>query len=327
MIQTNLDKTPIACVFSDLHFHNYSQYNEKGRRLDASLHILEHLASQPGVKLFCGDFFHEDQYISNRLFQYITTNLNTRLPNDFQMFGISGNHDMCEINTADHQSPSLFASISNVIKGINCIDYSHINIGHGVMVFGIPYLSYNIGLQEHLQGIRNNVFYKKAEKRILLIHTDLHGARDTDGRKIASVENINLNMNEFFDGFDLVFSGHIHKPQRINKKIIMVGAPNQQRKSDMGGKFGYWKVYSDMSYKFVPLKSPEFKFYLPSKDDINGYDYWVPLNEVEDDEQLATQEKKFYSTVNREKLAKRYCKAKGIKDKKKVEALKWMLND
>lgn len=107
----------------------------------------------------------------------------------------------------------------------------------------------------------------------------------------------------------------------------MVGAPNQQRKSDMGGKFGYWKVYSDMSYKFVPLKSPEFKFYLPSKDDINGYDYWVPLNEVEDDEQLATQEKKFYSTVNREKLAKRYCKAKGIKDKKKVEALKWMLND
>lgn len=40
----------------------------------------------------------------------------------------------------------------------------------------------------------------------------------------------------------------------------MIGAPNQQRRTDKNCKLGYWKIYEDLSMEFVPLKGfPKFK--------------------------------------------------------------------
>ena len=321
-----MKKKPIFIVFSDLHLHVYNQFNSDYRRTNVGFDIVERLLKKNVPLLFCGDLFHEDQYISNYLLQLtILKLLEFSEKYGTPIYGISGNHDMSEQSGIHNLSPSFFRTLSLVIPNINHIDYQAVSL-NGVGVFGIPYFSYNMGIDKQIARFKKDPIYKKHKKRILLIHTDLYGARDTDGRKINSVENIDPNMEKYFKGFDLIFSGHIHKPQRITKKIIMVGAPNQQRKSDMGGKFGYWEVYEDLSYKFVRMKNPEYRFYIPSKDDIDGYHYWIPLEEKEDP-QLAIEEKRFYSTLNREKLAKRYCKTKGIKSKKKIQALKRMLND
>ena len=318
----------IANVFSDIHIHDYNQYNPDNRRLKLKFDILRDLVKDSKPLLFCGDFFHEDQHISNKVLDYGSREL-PQIFNDnigHRLIGISGNHEMNELNKWGTQSPSLFRSICNLVEGMYCIDFRQYAISGDIIVFGIPYINYNEGLNEVIEMFSIHPAYREYKHRILLIHSDLHGAKDTDGRKIGSVENIDNDMDKFFGLFDLVFCGHIHKPQRITKKVIMVGAPDQQRKSDMGGKFGYWKLYSDMSYEFVQLKYPEFKTYDPAKDEIDDFHYWVPVNS-EKEEDLLYEEKKFTNTVSRQMLAKRYCKEKGIKDKKKINALKEVLND
>lgn len=120
------------------------------------------------------------------------------------------------------------------------------------MVYGVPYIDNNVGLSEYLKKLELD----KSKKNILLLHTDYPGAKDTDGREIDSVENLNVNV---LNKFDLVLCGHIHKPQRLSKKVYMIGAPNHQRRTDRDCELGYWKIYEDLSLKFVPLKNfPKF---------------------------------------------------------------------
>ena len=82
----------------------------------------------------------------------------------------------------------------------------------------IPYIDHNVGLSEYLKNIKLD----KDADNILMLHTDYPGAKDTDGREIDSVENLNLNV---LNRFDLIICGHIHKPQRLSKKVYMIGAP------------------------------------------------------------------------------------------------------
>lgn len=317
-----MGKKLIACVFSDLHIHNYNQYNPDSRRLHLKFDIIGELVKLEVPILFCGDFFHEDQQITNK----VLDECSKRLPNMFgersPLYGISGNHDMSDTNSTKLKSPSLFSSICRLIPNMFDIDFNKVVLRRGINVYGLPYLSYNIGFKDYIKNLNVN----PGDKNILLIHTDLHGAKDTDGRLINSVDNIDKDMVDFFDKFDLVLSGHIHKPQIINPKLIMVGAPDQQRKSDMGGKFGFWELYSDMTYEFVRLKFPEFREYDPAKDKTDDFHYWVPINSDKQDD-IFFEEKRFTNNVSRNILAKRYCNEKGIKDKKKIKALKEVLND
>jgi DNA repair exonuclease SbcCD nuclease subunit len=314
----------IARAFSDIHIHDYAQFNKEDIRIKHKFNLLRELSADGVPLLFGGDFFHEDQQISNKILDYCSQEL-PEIFSETQLIGISGNHEMNEMNKLGQMSPSLFRSICNFVPNMYCVDFRQKWLNKDTAVFGIPYINYNMGLGEVLDMFYMLPEYREAHYKILLIHSDLHGAKDTDGRKIGSVENLPIRMDEFFN-FDLILCGHIHKPQRITKKIIMIGAPDQQRKSDMGGKFGYWDIYSDMSYKFRKLKYPEFKTYDPSKDEIDDFHYWVAINS-EKEEDLLYEERRFTNNISRKLLAKRYCKEKGIKDKKRINALKDVLND
>ena len=298
----------ISVIFSDLHIHNYNQFNNNNRRLLLKFDILRQLREYNVPIIFGGDMFHEDQQITNIVFHYCSKELPEIFDDpEIPLIGISGNHDMSEANYIGYETPSLFNSFCNLVKGMVSIDFSHYFLTDDVLVWGLPYISYNRGFKDYINQIPSSKLFKKARFNILLIHTDLHGARDTDGRKVGSVENIDSDMSTFFNNFDLVFSGHIHKPQRLTKKIIMIGAPDQQRKSDMGGKFGYWLLYDNMKYKHVQIKAPEFREYDPSKDEIDDYHYWIPINS-DREEDLAYEEKKFTNNVSRCLIAKRNCK-------------------
>lgn len=196
-----------------------------------------------------------------------------------------------------------------------CVDgnrYKHASYGD-YHIYGVPYIDNNVGLSEYLKKLKLD----KNVKNILLLHTDYPGARDTDGREVDSVENLNVNT---LNKFDLVLCGHIHKPQRLSKKVYMIGAPNHQRRTDRGCKLGYWEIYSDLSMKFIPLK--EFPKFIDVekeddiKDDGNYYTVIPPKasNPVNNKHKITKQ-------LSKKTLAKRYLKEKGIKDEVKTNLL------
>lgn len=158
-----------------------------------------------------------------------------------------------------------------------------------------------------------------------MIHTDLHGAIDADGRRVGSVTNIPKNMDEYFGDFDLVICGHIHKPQVISSKILMVGATNQQRVSDMGCEMGYWELYDDLSYEFKPLKTPQFKEYLEGEGHEDTGDFWVEIPKEEKEE--IKNKQGFSKGKSREQLAENYLNVKNIKTPSKRLALKKVLKN
>lgn len=181
------------------------------------------------------------------------------------------------------------------------------------MVYGVPYIDHNIGLSKYLKTLR----LKDGFKNILLLHTDYPGAKDTDGRVVDSAENINLNM---LNRFDLVLCGHIHKPQRLSKKVYMLGAPIQQRRTDKDCKMGYWLVMDDLSMKFVELKGfPKF-IDVESEDEVNDDGNYYTVIPKKSSEKVNTNHK-ITKTLSKKKLAKRYLKEKGIKDRGKEDLL------
>ena len=176
----------------------------------------------------------------------------------------------------------------------------------------------NSGTVEYL----NSLELDSNAKNILVLHTDYPGAKDTDGRLVDSVENLNLNI---LNKFDLVLCGHIHKPQRLSKKVYMVGAPLQQRRTDSKCELGYWLLYKDLSMEFKTLKSyPKFIDVEDAediKDDGNYYTVVPKTSRVK-----VNLNHKITKQLSKKSLAKKYMREKGIKDNKKRDLLINVLN-
>lgn len=315
---------PIAIIFSDLHMNIWSKFNEGNARTLNHFKVLScvrdicikhHIPA-----LFFGDFFHKADGLSIELLELMDEHLsNLDFPIDqFRVLSISGNHDLKLVNTIKSPKYSLVKYLSNRYSWFNCIDFMSVPISSNVMVHGVPYIDHNIGLTEYLK----NLEFTEGYKNILLLHTDYPGAKDTDGREIDSVENLNINT---LNRFDLVLCGHIHKPQRLSKKVYMIGAPLQQRRTDAKCKLGYWKLYPDLTLKFIELEGfPKF-IDVESSDEIkeDGNYYTVlPKNtrvQVNAEHNITKQ-------LSKKSLAKQYMKERGISDKKKKKLLIDILN-
>lgn len=304
-------KEIIAIVFSDLHLNLWAKFNKDNCRTLDSFRVLQTIndvckdLQVPAI--FCGDFMHKpevlDQELGNLIMDYLGNLYSTGI------YAISGNHDLKDVNSFDRPNKSWLHFFAHSLKYIDVMDFQFKKLNDKVMLHGIPYIDHNINLSKYLKSIELDKKYK----HILLLHTDYPGAKDTDGRVIDSAENININM---LNRFDLVLCGHIHKPQRLGKKIYMVGAPIQQRRTDKNCKMGYWELYSDLSMKFVPLEGfPKFidvETEEEIKDDGNYYTVVPKTSRVE-----VNTKHKITKQLSKKKLAKRYMKEKGIKDKAK----------
>lgn len=308
---------PIAIVFSDLHINDWSKHNQDNQRTlnhFRVLSIIKDLCKRYKCPaLFCGDLFHQPEKISFDLHSLVITQLH-KLCLDWDLYAISGNHDTPFISTIGDKPRSWLNDFSQNYHWLNSIDYSSVEIANKVRVYGIPYIDHNIGLSDYI----NKMDLDKSYKNILMLHTDYPGAKDCDGRVVDSVENLNLNA---LNRFDLVLCGHIHKPQRLSKKVYMIGAPLQQRRTDKNQKLGYWKLYEDLSMKFVELKGfPKF-IDVESEDEIKedgNYYTIVPKQKAREE---VNNEHKITKQLTKTSLAKQYLKEKGIKDKAKQNLL------
>ena len=308
-------KEIIALVFSDLHINLWAKFNQDNRRTLDSFRVLQSLndvcKDLQVPALFCGDLLHKPEVLDQELGNLIMDYLKFNAPK--KVYAISGNHDLNGINSFDRPKKSWLHFFAHSLKWLDVMDFQFRKLNDKVMVHGVPYIDHNINLSKYLKSMELDKKYK----HILLLHTDYPGAKDTDGRVIDSAENININM---LNRFDLVLCGHIHKPQRLGKKVYMIGAPIQQRRTDKNCKMGYWELYSDLSMKFVPLKGfPRFidvETEEEIKDDGNYYTVVPKTTRVE-----VSTKHKITKQLSKKKLAKRYLKEKGIKDKVKENLL------
>lgn len=309
-------KSVIAIVFSDLHLNIWAKFNEDNKRtldgfrvLSSIIEVCEKL-NVPA--LFCGDLFHKPETMDQDLYciwqEFYKDMYKSHGRSDLYL--ISGNHGMKHTSVIG-KKPISWENLICDDKIFHSLDYSHINLDLNTKVYGIPYIDHNIGLSSYLKKLD-----LKGNRNILLLHTDYPGAQDTDGRVVDSVENINMNI---LNRFDLVLCGHIHKPQRLGKKVYMIGAPIQQRRTDRDCEMGYWKLYSDLSMKFVHLEGfPKF-IDVNSEDEIkDDGNYYTVIPQKASIKEVTTH--KITKQLSKKKLAHRYMKARGIKDEVK-EAL------
>lgn len=312
-----MSKEVIAIVFSDLHINLWAKFNENNKRTLDSFRVLsiikEECKKYQCPALFCGDFFHKPENMDSELMEVVYEEF-TKLKlkeSGIEMYAISGNHDIKKVSKIGTKPFSWIWFLDQF--GIRNLDYNKTIIGNrdAYRVYGVPYIDNNIGLSEYLKKLNLK------DKNILLLHTDYPGAKDTDGREIDSVENLNVNI---LNRFDLVLCGHIHKPQRLSKKVYMIGAPNHQRRTDRDCKLGYWKVYEDLSLKFVPLKNfPKFVDVESEEDIKDDGNYYTVLPKKTSN--LVNTNHKITKQLSKKALAKKYLKEKGITEQNKKELL------
>lgn len=313
----------IALAFSDLHLNLWSKFNKDNQRTFNGFKVMEIIAKRceqlKVPALFCGDLFHKPETLDQEFALIVQIKFNKLSTIKWKMIAIEGNHDLQKVNSMDKLTNGWISFFSPYYKWLDNLDFNSTLIGDKYIIHGVPYIDHNIGLSKYLKELP----LQKGYKHILLLHTDYPGAKDTDGRVIDSVENINLNS---LNRFDLILCGHIHKYQRLSKKVYMVGAPLQQRRTDKNCKMGYLEIYSDLSVKFVPLNFPKF-IDVESEDEIKDEDNYYTIIPKENHSKVEVIDHKITKQLSKEKLAKRYMKAKGIKDEKKQKLLVKILKE
>lgn len=305
-------KKVIAIAFSDLHINDWSKFNTENSRTLNGFSVLHRIAKvcdrYKCPALFCGDLFHKPELMTQEL-RNITDRELSKLPSTFKCYAINGNHDLYQVNSPTNRKEGWVHILSRQFPWLTVVDFRTVEFPKlGFNIHGVPYIDHNQGLGEYLKNVKTD---------ILLLHTDYPGATDTDGRIVDSAENLNINM---FKPYKLVLIGHIHKHQRLGKKIYMVGAPQQQRRTDRNCEMGYMKIYEDFTCSFVPFDDyPKFidvESQEEAKDDGNYYTV-VPKTSRE----VKQTEHKITKQLSKKKLARLYMKQKGDQNKSRRKLL------
>ena len=311
----------IAIAFADLHAHKFRSFDKPPGRLYWCLDVLREIADIAADKnvdvLFAGDLLHNPKEVENQTMSKLIKTYNYQFERRGVLFlAISGNHDMSEKNSIDHQSPSHLHSFDH-FKTFECIDNDWMQC-RGYVVAGIPY--YN---NDKDVVMTEQVLWKKVKDtkglKILLVHGDFPGAKTNTGYRVKETEYLN---HATFKNWDLVLSGHIHKRQQLAKNMYMLGAPLHIDTGDIGNKCGYWKIYDDATVQFKELIGfPRFTRETPK----NPIDYYVAPEQLSSESEVKLGE--FSLLTDRTKLARKYCALKNIKSKAKKRALIEILNN
>lgn len=314
-----MGKKLIALASSDWHLHDWQSFNEESIRtqvtVDFMVYLFDLADSYKVPILFEGDLFHTPKGLSNKVLSIISKVFNyIKKTSKSQLIGISGNHEK-------DQGISLFETICRIYpENFKCIDHekSGISMANGITICGISHTRRNEGLVDRIKEMA-----KIKGPKILLLHTELYGAPDPSGYDLEP-QNIPRNLKSLFKDFNLVLAGHVHAYTQVCDNVYMVGAPNQQRKSDSGCKMGYLEIYDDFSVVFKQYSTPEFKYYKEEDGHKETDDYWVQIPKPK--KLKKTSEAEFKPTMGRHDMAEQYAEEKGIKSKRKVKALIDILN-
>lgn len=279
-------------VLSDLHLHIWKNHNEDNRRTSAHIQVLLEIwhrgLEENRIIFFAGDFIHKGTEVSMELLRIIINTclamrvMKAEYPDSdlIKIYAIDGNHDQDASNRWDSRAnniiqilamafPDIFVDMSNSCTPLEVGEYHF---------YGLSYFRYNDGLETGIQAIRDNPHYNKKKLNVLFIHTVLPGSTDTDGRAVEQDGKPIASVAKTFKGFDLVLCGHIHKHYSFGGGIYNIGAPIQQRLTDMGSKMGYMLIEGENARRVVLKGYPEFKMYEGDKPPDDKH-FWVKMPE------------------------------------------------
>ena len=247
---------------ADLHCHNYKDLSSRVS-LDQIFDVLdqgvEYCLENDIDKLWIlGDLFHIRGKIVVSVFNKVHDKLIEITKKGINIGILSGNHD--HVYNEDSKTSSIYTL--HKIKGVDILDWQKITIGKCEFL-GIPYVypasRYPDALEEHSFESSSS-----KNKKVLLTHGLLKGSVVGGGRTLTS----NLDA-EAFDCFDLVFSGHVHHPQKLfGDKALMLGAPLCHDKKDLNcEERGFWEFDCDSAeVTFVPTIYPKFQSFAVSSE-------------------------------------------------------------
>lgn len=331
---------PISIAFSDLHIHKFKQFSDTVKgingRLYQSLQVLKFMGKRAHELdvpiLFSGDLFHNNEEIENQTGSLTLKYYKKYIADKGIHFAaISGNHDFSERNGKDHRSPSHLSKLQ-VFPNFHLLDeLSHVVLNNNLMIQGVPYMDNDADTLKEIWDRRPSVdMYGGNITKVLLLHQDFPGAKTPAGFECKEYNAFGDSKLKalFKNNWDWVLCGHIHKPQRLFNNTWMLGSPIHQISSDEGTEMGYWLIYRDRKPKFISLndKFPTFKTIKYNQSPSNDKDYFIRLPK-DDLAEKKVKKDKFSLNQNRERLAKNYVAHKGIKDKKKLKALKKILSE
>lgn len=206
-------------IYADLHIHNhYKQAINSETALNFLTYINEYCLEN-NIKniFFAGDFFHTKSraYAPHVIQSYLR--IKDIAKNNVSQYMLVGNHDMANNLNSMNSIMFVFSDYAEVVPDYKFFDIENIRF---------HFLSYTT-------SILDNVFIlSKNKKNILITHLDINGFEVIDGFSEAKGY-----PQEIFSKFDLVFSGHFHKPQEKNN-IIYIGTPYQtsfvEKERDLG---------------------------------------------------------------------------------------------
>ena len=232
-------------VFSDIQFYNnpnrrYIRDDGLSSWLWEQLRIVEQIfqyAVDNNVKMviFNGDLFEEKNNINTRLYNRVWE-LFYRWSEFLRIVMNTGNHDFYTLSRDSSLKPfSTFAEIASVP--------SDLPISGPYVVRLIPYGMVTEDTLQRPEGY---------EKCILFTHEEINGLTlgPTDFSKDT---NLTIDM---FSEWDVVFNGHIHKPQDVGN-IVNIGSPMIQ---DFGeaGETKRFIHYRDGEIKSIKIDCPQF---------------------------------------------------------------------
>lgn len=312
---------PLAIISADWHCHKFSNFNVDDSRLKWTLlaghFILKKAAHLKVPHLFCGDLIHSPKEAEN---ETITSTFNLfRSVEDVTTYAISGNHDMSEKNGGAFKSPSWL----NMLYGHEYFKKANAYKDNKMFLKGIDYHNDNEQLYKAVKEYKN---IKSNLPKILMLHSDMPGAHTPEGIELEEAYAFkNAKLDKIFKEWDLVICGHIHLPQKLSKKVYMIGPPIHQTISDAGYNFGYWILYDDLTLKHIHL--PQFPKFIklpkgekPPLEQSGIVDYYITEEEEITSDDLPVGEL-FNIDKSRKILAQNYMKVRGINSKAKKIAL------
>lgn len=309
---------PIAIVFSDLHLADYPKFNIDNKRTLSHFRVLskvQKLCLKYNCPAICaGDLIHKPEILTNEFFTTLVNQFTKLNKKPWSLYCISGNHDMQNRNTIDNPSTSWVNSLSKLFTFMKPLDFKSYDLGKFILS-GVPYLDHNIGLNLAI----NERAKETGKPNILILHSDFPGAEDTDGTEVGEVENLNINL---LMPFKLVLMGHIHKPQKLGKKVYMIGAPLQQRRTDRDCDLGCWLIMEDFTMKFINWrdKFPRFIDVTSEEDIKDDGNYYTIVQKSPSSSETQINHGVLPST-SKSKMVRKYLKVIGIKDKQKKQVL------
>lgn len=247
---------------SDLHFHNYKSLknNVSAENIfDVFNQMLCYCEKNEIKSIFIlGDLFHVRGKLPtvtfNSVYKFLK-NINKAI----DIYILSGNHD--QVYDDDTENSSIYAL--EEIENVHVCDWKTYKIG-GCQLICAPYIRDSSKLLSFIETVVDGT-----RPNILLTHGTITGSKLAN-----SIEMEGISPKEIPDSISKMFIGHIHHPQYLeNKKIVVTGAPLCHDKGDMNSERGFWSLdCNTLDVEFISTEYAQFRsFYAETEEEVHSF--------------------------------------------------------